>query len=147
MNSQEVIHQQSKVSRYLVSGMKELNIKNTAIVATLTIATVMLTTFHYMRNNDAQYGSIRRRTDIRPKNRLEFVHITKTGGSSIEVSAARVGIMWGFCHFHKSELFECLDPDLVGYRTEYPNVLSHGHGDDNIHGAGELYFYSIVFFV
>jgi len=30
---------------------------------------------------------------------LEFVHITKTGGSSIERAAASAGIRWGACHY------------------------------------------------
>ena len=32
-------------------------------------------------------------------NRLEFIHITKTAGSSIEEAAARSGIRWGACHW------------------------------------------------
>jgi hypothetical protein len=31
--------------------------------------------------------------------KLEFVHITKTGGTAIEEAAARVGIRWGICHY------------------------------------------------
>lgn len=32
-------------------------------------------------------------------NRLEFVHITKTGGSAIEKVGAQHGILWGACHW------------------------------------------------
>jgi hypothetical protein len=34
------------------------------------------------------------------QNLLEFVHITKTGGSAIEKAGAKAGIAWGACHFH-----------------------------------------------
>jgi hypothetical protein len=34
---------------------------------------------------------------------LEFVHITKTGGSAVEASASKIGVVWGACHMkHKS---------------------------------------------
>jgi hypothetical protein len=31
--------------------------------------------------------------------KLEFVHITKTGGTAIEEAASRAGIDWGICHY------------------------------------------------
>lgn len=31
--------------------------------------------------------------------RLEFVHITKTGGTAIEAAGAKAGITWGMCHY------------------------------------------------
>ena len=37
---------------------------------------------------------------------LEFVHITKTGGTAIEAIAAASGIRWGACHWHP-ELSTC----------------------------------------
>eukprot|EP00934_Nitzschia_sp_Nitz4_P008348 Nitzschia sp. Nitz4//scaffold70_size99833//8392//9525//NITZ4_004583-RA/size99833-snap-gene-0.127-mRNA-1//1//CDS//3329557099//8338//frame0 len=35
---------------------------------------------------------------------LEFVHITKTGGTAIEASGAKAGILWGACHWRKTQL-------------------------------------------
>ena len=35
--------------------------------------------------------------------KLEFVHITKTGGTSIELAGARAGICWGYCHFYPGQ--------------------------------------------
>jgi len=48
--------------------------------------------------------------------KLEFVHITKTGGSAIEKAAAtQAGIAWGACHYHHG-LFQSMGcpfpPDL-----------------------------------
>jgi hypothetical protein len=43
--------------------------------------------------------------------RLEFVHITKTGGSSIEMAGAAASILWGACHHRKLEYLGCISPD------------------------------------
>ena len=44
---------------------------------------------------------------------LEFVHITKTAGSSIEATAAKFGIKYGACHWKKILSFggNCTKPD------------------------------------
>lgn len=42
-----------------------------------------------------------------PARLLEFVHITKTGGTSIEAAAAAAGIKWGICHFQKELSVGC----------------------------------------
>ena len=39
--------------------------------------------------------------DERGLHKLEFVHIAKTGGTSIELAASRVGIAWGICKFEE----------------------------------------------
>lgn len=39
------------------------------------------------------------------RKQLEFIHITKTAGSSIEEAAARSGIRWGACHWKKIGTF------------------------------------------
>lgn len=43
--------------------------------------------FHYFPQND------------RGLHQLEFVHIPKTAGTSIEMAASRLGIAWGMCKF------------------------------------------------
>jgi hypothetical protein len=42
---------------------------------------------------------------------LEFVHIPKTAGSSIEQAAALANIPWGACHFHHSSSIQMKCPD------------------------------------
>jgi hypothetical protein len=51
--------------------------------------------------------------------RLEFVHVTKTGGSAIEHAAAAVGITWGSCHYMKVEEVGCSSPDLPYEAPDY----------------------------
>lgn len=46
------------------------------------------------------------------KRRLEFVHITKTGGSAIEKAGAEIGIIWGACHYMNITDVGCSNADL-----------------------------------
>lgn len=45
------------------------------------------------------------------KKNLEFIHITKTGGSAIEAAAAKYNIMWSTCHYWKVAYLGCSTPD------------------------------------
>mmetsp|Transcript_5338 Transcript_5338/g.8822 ORF Transcript_5338/g.8822 Transcript_5338/m.8822 type:complete len:1000 (+) Transcript_5338:185-3184(+) len=58
-------------------------------------------------------------TTSNSKPRLEFVHITKTGGSAIEKAAATVGITWGACHYMELEEVGCSSPDLPYDAPDY----------------------------
>ena len=52
------------------------------------------------------------------RRKLEFVHITKTGGSSMEFAASRAGINWGVCHYARMKSLGCTSPDLdPGYQA------------------------------
>lgn len=54
-------------------------------------------------------GSIRKKKhkSLPSLRRLEFVHITKTGGSAIESVAAKHGVRWGVCHFMDNDMVGC----------------------------------------
>lgn len=58
----------------------------------------------------------------RRRKRLEFVHITKTGGSAIEKVGAEHGIIWGACHYMESNETNCFSPDIS---YEAPNYQSY----------------------
>jgi len=49
------------------------------------------------------------------KQPLEFVHITKTGGTSIEAAGARAGINWGLCHYSQRDKSGCTQPVDLNY--------------------------------
>ena len=59
----------------------------------------------------------RKRASTTP--RLEFVHITKTGGSAVERAAAAVGITWGACHYMSLEEVGCSSPDVPYEAPDY----------------------------
>lgn len=44
---------------------------------------------------------------VNQSKRLEFIHITKTGGSAIEMGAAACGVQWGVCHFRRIPRLGC----------------------------------------
>ncbi|KAL7437719.1 hypothetical protein ACHAXM_005805 [Skeletonema potamos] len=56
-------------------------------------------------------------TPTTPK--LEFVHITKTGGSAIEHAGAKEGINWGACHYMVLPEVGCSSPDLPYEAPDY----------------------------
>ena len=49
---------------------------------------------------------------ITTPRRIEFVHITKTGGSAIEKAGADKGLIWGACHYMNISDVGCENPDL-----------------------------------
>ena len=42
---------------------------------------------------------VERRPGHKQRRRLEFVHLTKTGGTAVERAAISVGVHWGACHW------------------------------------------------
>ena len=57
------------------------------------------------------------------KRRLEFVHITKTGGSAIEKIAAQHGIIWGACHYMNISEVGCSKADLDYKAPDYQSYV------------------------
>mmetsp|Transcript_35180 Transcript_35180/g.41976 ORF Transcript_35180/g.41976 Transcript_35180/m.41976 type:complete len:305 (-) Transcript_35180:287-1201(-) len=55
----------------------------------------------------------------RSKKRLEFVHITKNGGSAIEQIAASQGILWGACHYMNITEVGCHGADIPYTAPDY----------------------------
>ncbi len=54
------------------------------------------------------------------RKQLEFIHITKTGGSAIERAAAFAGINWGACRHYLFRKVGCLElPDLHYNASNY----------------------------
>ena len=60
--------------------------------------------------------------DTKTSERLEFVHITKTGGSAVEKAGAKQGITWGACHYMNITEVGCSSPDVP---YEAPNYQSY----------------------
>ena len=53
------------------------------------------------------------------KNSLEFVHITKNGGTAIETAAAtQAAVMWGACHYRAIKYEKCESPDWASPKTQ-----------------------------
>lgn len=46
------------------------------------------------------------------KKKLEFVHITKTGGSAIEKAGSKLDLIWGACHYMNITEVGCMAPDV-----------------------------------
>ena len=59
------------------------------------------------------------------QKRLEFVHITKTGGSAIEKLAANNGITWGICHFSNAPYLNCIEQNKVSTEELYIGTPWH----------------------
>jgi len=72
--------------------------------------------------NDNDEVSSSSHTNKSKSNKLEFVHITKTGGSAIEKAGAKKGFIWGACHFMNVTEVGCMAPD-VPYTA--PNYQSY----------------------
>ncbi|KAL7564117.1 hypothetical protein ACA910_012388 [Epithemia clementina (nom. ined.)] len=58
-------------------------------------------------------------TTTAKKRRLELVHIPKTGGTSLEMAAARTGVAWSYCHHQRKFLDKWL-PYPVSYKPQCP---------------------------
>ncbi len=56
---------------------------------------------------------------------LEFVHITHTGGKTVEKAGGTASINWGACHFLPVGNAGCFDPDLTNDNSNDKNFIKH----------------------
>jgi len=63
-------------------------------------------------------STIQKESESRQK-KLEFVHITKNGGSAIERAAAKVNITWGACHYMDIPEVGCYNKDTPYEAPDY----------------------------
>lgn len=79
-------------------------------IVVITAAVCLLATFtvSLVRPADPTWAN----TLMPSTRRLEFVHITKTGGSAIEKAGADKGIIWGACHYMNITDVGCDNADL-----------------------------------
>lgn len=82
---------------------------------------------YYLNDEREQHQSafMHQPTPKRRRRRLEFVHITKTGGSAIESLASSRNITWGLCHFTNSEKLNCFNTHHVPWRELYIGTAWH----------------------
>jgi hypothetical protein len=79
---------------------------------------------HEFRLNHEQPASHNHITDAA---KLEFIHITKTGGTAVERAAARAGIAWGVCHYQaQRDTCHNVRPNL-GWPQTFPLMLETDH--------------------
>ncbi len=75
-------------------------------------------TYHF--TDKWNYGHL---SKLDTPGRLEFVHITKTGGSAIEKAGAMHGVIWGACHFMTIDEIGCNSPDIPYIVPEYQSYI------------------------
>jgi len=86
------------------------------LVVLLLFATIQVVLHRYVTpKNDI----VAMETVSPPPQRLEFVHITKTGGSAIERAGFKYGINWGACHYMTIEEIGCSNPDIEFTPTKF----------------------------
>ena len=75
------------------------------------------------------------RTNNDTTDMLEFIHITKTGGTAVERAAAQVGIPWGVCHYEaRQDICNHVRPNLAwpqtfSLRTDIPYATNFTHAE------------------
>ena len=82
----------SNSTRWKVDGLADLHYKVTNYETTADSTMGGFSSVHHFKVTPGEETMV-------TNNKLEFVHVTKTGGSAIEAAAARAGIAWGACHY------------------------------------------------
>jgi len=97
--------------------------KIVALVLTCLIYSFTFSSFLSETTSESSHESITSKSTSTKKLRLEFVHITKTGGSAIEKAGALKGIIWGACHYMSISDVGCSNPDLNYVAPDYQSYV------------------------
>jgi hypothetical protein len=96
---------------------------NSSAMKIATVIVVTLCMISYSLISETGQGAVVSSQSKPPNNdnksRLEFVHITKTGGSAIEKAGAKEEIIWGACHYMNISDVGCSNPDLNYVSPDY----------------------------
>lgn len=79
----------------------------------------ILVTFASISRGYLRFENLPDRQANATRRRLEFVHVTKTGGSAIERIGVEAKIMWGACHYMNITEVGCFNPDIPYIAPEY----------------------------
>ena len=90
---------------------------STVALAVLAFNIILLTSWdsHAPQSTYVSPANMMQNNDDAAQNRLELVHITKTGGSEVErlgATSPTKPILWGACHYKSIPAIECTTPDL-----------------------------------
>ncbi|KAL7461024.1 hypothetical protein ACHAXS_001461 [Conticribra weissflogii] len=96
-----------KWANVLLLVLREPNNKRSILDATVNDGSLATTKPVSSRSHSPQ-----QKNNGTSAKKLEFVHITKTGGSAIEKAAFLHGVRWGACHFKKIAEVGCSRPDI-----------------------------------
>mmetsp|Transcript_43018 Transcript_43018/g.84553 ORF Transcript_43018/g.84553 Transcript_43018/m.84553 type:complete len:308 (+) Transcript_43018:2-925(+) len=79
--------------------------------------------------------------------RLEYVHITKTGGTAIEKAAIAAGIKWGCCHY-LGDVHCNSKPDFPIDYTDFwhypPKLMNRFPSLEEIYGSDKVELFTVV---
>lgn len=76
-----------------------LNTFKTSILSSFEDPVPQNSTVHRFYSNTTITAGVETTKNTTAEYRLELLHIPKTGGTMLEVLAAKYGIVWGACHF------------------------------------------------
>ena len=94
------------------------------IAVATTIVFLCFVTYSMISNNAGKSLELVTSKSATNNRRLEFVHITKTGGSAIEIekAGAQTGIIWAACHYMNVSDVGCFNPDINYISSNYQSI-------------------------
>ena len=117
---------QKALENVIPSRIARISVKNSRIFVLILFVTVLSLSIKNETEQNSlkqlasghaepytQLLNIPRKVPYEKDRQLEFVHITKTGGSAIEHAASEAGVNWGVCHYQVNEMVGCHHPDFI----------------------------------